>query len=313
MLLKRNVPPFFYIRSIKVEMLVVICISVGIGYLHKFQFAEEIAVPFAIPAILGTAISLLLAFRTNQAYERWWEARKIWGAIVNDSRSIARQFINFSSFKLRKPGEPELAQKQLDTSEQTVIKSVQAQATFCQLLARQLRNLDTEKFLTKYFSGNDFEYFKSFKNRANALLLFIGKQAQTLYEQSVITDFQLQTIEQSLVNLTAHLGKCERIKNTPFPQTYSVCLHAYIYIFSALLPLALLDYSILEESLLSSILSIIFLLVEKTAVLKEDPFENRPTDISMNQMANNIERSIMEMLGENVTIAYEDVGRYYVL
>ncbi len=313
MLLKRNVPPFFYLRNIKYEMLVVICISVVIGYLHKFQFAEEIAVPYVIPTVLGTAISLLLAFRTNQSYERWWEARKIWGAVVNDSRSITRQLINFTGFDLRRPAKPKLAQMNLDEKSQIVIKSVQAQATFCQVLARQLRGLDTEQLLAKYFSGDDYEYLKAFKNRANAILLFIGRQATNLYQKSVITDFQLQTIESSLVNLTTQLGKCERIKNTPFPQPYSVCLHAYIYIFAAILPLALLNFSILEETLLSSTLSIIFLLIEKTAILKEDPFENRPTDISMNQMANNIERSIMEMLGENVTIAYEDVGKYYVL
>ena len=141
MLLKRNVPPFFYIRNLKREMFLVVIISIVIGYLHKFQFEKEIAIPYVIPTVLGTAISLLLAFRTNQSYERWWEARKVWGSIVNDPRSIARQFINFTSFKLRKPSAPNLAQKELDEKSQIVIKSVQAQATYCQVLARQLREL----------------------------------------------------------------------------------------------------------------------------------------------------------------------------
>jgi putative membrane protein len=95
MLLKDNIPVTYLVGKIKGELLLVAGYAVTIAAFHFFFPQFRISIPIAVPAILATIISLLLAFRSNQAYDRWWEARGIWGAIVNDSRSLTRQLITF--------------------------------------------------------------------------------------------------------------------------------------------------------------------------------------------------------------------------
>ena len=95
MLLRNNIPLTYIFGKIKNELLFVTAYSLGIVILYQNFHVTRISIPIAVPALLGTIISLLLAFRSNQAYDRWWEARIIWGAIVNDSRTLARQIVSF--------------------------------------------------------------------------------------------------------------------------------------------------------------------------------------------------------------------------
>lgn len=95
MLLRQGIPFQFIFQKIKVEILVVTIYVAIIGIIDDSRISN-VSIPATIPTILGTAISLLLAFRTNQGYQRWWEARIVWGAIVNDSRTLVRQLLTFT-------------------------------------------------------------------------------------------------------------------------------------------------------------------------------------------------------------------------
>src|SRR5688572_4256539 len=104
MLLKENIPFGYVFGKIKYELIWISMYAIGIAIYHNFHITR-ISIPIAIPAILGTVISLLLGFRSNQAYERWWEARIIWGAIVNDSRTLTRQLLTFTNYSDETPPE----------------------------------------------------------------------------------------------------------------------------------------------------------------------------------------------------------------
>lgn len=97
MLLKNHIPFAYIFGKIKTELLLITLYAIVIAVLYENYHITRISIPIAVPTILGTIISLLLGFRSNQAYDRWWEARHIWGAIVNDSRTLARQAISFTS------------------------------------------------------------------------------------------------------------------------------------------------------------------------------------------------------------------------
>src|SRR5690349_14689849 len=97
MLLRNNIPLSYIFGKIKKELLVILIYASAIALLYENYHITRISIPIAIPTILGTVISLLLGFRSNQAYDRWWEARHIWGSIVNDSRTLSRQVISFTS------------------------------------------------------------------------------------------------------------------------------------------------------------------------------------------------------------------------
>src|ERR1044072_9350598 len=96
MLLKKNIPFKYIFGKIKVELIVITLYAAFVAVEHTFFDMSSISLPLSVPMIMGTVISLLLGFRSNQAYDRWWEARHIWGGIVNDSRTLARQVISFT-------------------------------------------------------------------------------------------------------------------------------------------------------------------------------------------------------------------------
>jgi putative membrane protein len=362
MLLKKRIPIIFFFKKIFKQLVIILILSLSIGFIHKLDFAKNLDVPFSITSLLGIAISILLAFRTNQAYDRWWEARKIWGAVVNDSRSLVREIISFTELKTQDLHEAneklksqplirdnvldyvdghdtledffkwqhKLSQPESDTKEELedfevteeMVKELKAHAinnltfkqiTFCYLLGEHLRKLDSTETLAKYFSESEQKYFKAMDNKPNMVLLKLAQNIRVLKKTGTINFYQQIQLEHTISQLTTHLGKCERIKNTPFPQTYSILLHFLIYVFVAILPISLLNYTILEETLLSLTVSLMFFVIEKTSIAKEDPFENRPTDVSITALAQTIERSLLEMIGRKDLIPEVNEPSYFVL
>ncbi|MEQ8414527.1 bestrophin family ion channel [Imperialibacter roseus] len=94
MLLIKRISIIDFIKIIKVDIVLISSFAVVVGIFDQYEFLDKISVPIGVTAVFGTAVALLLGFRTNQAYERWWEARIIWGAIVNDSRTLVRQCVS---------------------------------------------------------------------------------------------------------------------------------------------------------------------------------------------------------------------------
>src|SRR5690606_12419351 len=95
MLLKSKISIWDFVKTIKSDLIAITVFSIAVGLIAKGHYLESLVIPLGLIAIVGTAISLLLAFRTGQSYDRWWEARIIWGAIVNDSRTLLRQLKEF--------------------------------------------------------------------------------------------------------------------------------------------------------------------------------------------------------------------------
>ena len=95
MLLNKRISIVNFIKTIKFDIVFIASYAVAVGILDQYGFLSKISIPIGVTAVFGTAVALLLGFRTNQAYERWWEARIIWGAIVNDSRTLVRQCVSF--------------------------------------------------------------------------------------------------------------------------------------------------------------------------------------------------------------------------
>ena len=107
----------------------------------------------------------------------------------------------------------------------------------------------------------------------------------------------MMQLDNTITRLTDHMGKCERIKSTVFPSTYSLFIHSFIYLFIFTIPFGLGDQFGVAEIPLSTGIGIAFFLIEKTAMHMQDPFENRPTDTAMTTIATNIHRNIVQMTG----------------
>ncbi|GAB3716142.1 bestrophin family ion channel [Spirosoma flavus] len=280
MLLNHKISFTFYIRNILPQAQLIFLFANGIVFLKLFS-AWDLVLPIAIAAILGTCIALLLAFRTNQAYDRWWEARIAWGAIVNDSRSLIRQLQLFVA-----DGPDRDAR---------LHAFVERQCAFCFVLGDTLRGQDVTERLQTFLPLADSQRVTQATNKPNALLLDQGLAMRSLYDHGQLTDYQLVQLSTTLNNLTDSMGRCERIKNTVFPRTYTFNMQVFIYLFATILPFCLYPVHYLLDVPLVTLLSSAFILIEKSAIQLQDPFENKPTDTPMTTIAQTIERDLKSM------------------
>ncbi|HCN50931.1 MAG TPA: hypothetical protein DIT10_17895 [Chryseobacterium sp.] len=291
MLLNKKISVWYFIREIKSQILFIGIFAVAIGLLDMLPWFRKISLPLNIPALLGTAVSLLLAFRTSQSYERWWEARTVWGAIVNDSRTFVRLIIQFM---------PEEDHK-------TVKDFAERQIVWTYALGESLRKLPFSEKVQQYLEQHQIKAV----NIPNALLDAHSKQLKEIADAKDLTDFQQMQLNDILTRLCDSMGKCERLKNTVFPRSYSVLVHILIYVFAAILPFGLDDSQLAVEMMVTFLIPIVFISIEKTSILMQDPFENRPVDTPMTSLAQTIEINIRQMTGEqNVPLKKENTSYY---
>lgn len=288
MLLKEGVPFKYVFGKIKYEIIVVALYTAVVTLVHERYI--DFSIPISVPMILGTVISLLLGFRSNQAYERWWEARIVWGAIVNDSRSFSRQILTYIT-------------NQIDSEE---IKHFQHRVVRRQMgwnyaLGQALRGNDPLDNLEKYLSKREIEYVMHFTNVPAGILELHSKDVMWATNQGWLNEYQQVAIDETITRLCDSMGKCERIKNTVFPSTYSSYIHMAMNFFIIMLPFSLISFfGYLTIPVVIAIASS-FMLIEKMAIHLQDPFENKPTDTPMTTIAKNIERDLKQMLKDTHT------------
>ncbi|WP_207422295.1 bestrophin family protein [Desertivirga brevis] len=306
MLLRENIPVSYIVGKIKSEIFFVTLYSVFIAIMYNTFHFTRISIPIAVPTILGTVISLLLAFKSNQAYDRWWEARTIWGAIVNDSRTLTRQLLTYVDTKYGKSEERAFCEKM-----------AKRQIAWCYSLSRHLRRQDPLKGLEKLISAEDLDYIKQYSNIPLALLELQGADLRNAYKLGWINEFQQVELDNTLTRFSNEMGACERIKNTVFPATYGTYIHFSLVLFIMLLPFGLIEFfGVVEVPVVIAIASAFFL-IEKMAIHLQDPFENKPTDTPTTTISQTIERDIKQMLKvtykQEEKVQEQDSKMFYIL
>ncbi|PTQ96783.1 putative membrane protein [Mucilaginibacter yixingensis] len=285
MLLKKNVPFSYVFGKIKMEMIFLTIYSTAVYAAHSYFKLQGISIPLAIPGILGTIISLLLAFRSNQAYDRWWEARTLWGAIVNDSRSFARQVLSFIDNAYGDADKQQLKERM-----------IKRQMAWCHALSHHLRGQNAQQGLGKYLSDDEYRALNGIKHVPVALMESHADDLRIAMRMNWINEYQQVALDETLTRFSNAMGGCERIKNTVFPVTYSFYIHVLVLLFVILMPFGLTEFfGIFQIPLVVAISSSLFL-IEKMAIHLQDPFENKPTDTPTTTISRNIERDLNQML-----------------
>ena len=281
MLLNKRIPISYILNKVKYDLIIIFCVSLSALFVTN-RYQELLPeMPLTIPAFIGTAISILLSFKLSQSYDRWWEARKVWGAIVNDSRSLVIQLQSLTS----------------KGNDEKIKKIAFRQIAWCYSLGQSLRELIATDNLDEFISDEELKEIKKHNNKPLALLQLNASDIKQLKETNQLDIFSQLQLDNTLVRLCDAQGKAERIKTTVFPVTYRLFLHAIIYLFVVTLAIALRIDGLFEIPLLVTISSAFFLL-EKTATHMQDPFENRPTDTAMTAIAKTIEINIKQLLKE---------------
>ena len=259
-----------------------------ISWLDLQYHFEQFNFPVAIVTALGTVIGLLLAFRTNSGYGRWWEARILWGAIVNDSRTWTRQLLGFAH--------------QTDIQDEEHLARLHQmalrQAAWCFALSRSLRGQQPTTDLQELMDHAEIESYQTSHNVPNDILLRQAHELRELSDRERLDQYQFVELERTLIRLTNSMGGCERIKNTPFPASYSRLGHGLIYIFTVFLPFGLVNVPWQGLVFTSLSLSFAFLLIDRVATYLQDPFSSRPSDTPMLALSRTIEINIRQMLGQ---------------
>lgn len=244
---------------------------------------EKLDIKMSIATVLGFAVALLLGFRTTSAYGRWWEARKIWGGVVNDSRTLVRQMIGYTGGDVIIPEAKQMANYQI---------------AWCNALKRSLRGLDPMEGLAQYLNDNELNYIKSKNNKPNEILKLMSTLLAKLKAEQKIDTYQMVSLDQTLKNLCDHMGKAERIKNTVFPTQYRSYTHRGLIIFTVMLPYGMLFSTGPFVILICILVSFFFNMLENIAYYLQDPFMNRGSDIPMSALCRTIEINLKELVEE---------------
>ncbi|MXN90660.1 hypothetical protein GR160_05430 [Flavobacterium sp. Sd200] len=298
MLVDKKLPLSYIFSKVKYEMLFVFVIGVTIHYLTEHFYNYLPAMPLTIATFLGTAISVLLSFKMSQSYDRWWEARKVWGAIVNDSRTFVLQMQAFI-----KSG----------NATEDIKTMAYRQIAWCYSLGQSLRDLEPLANCDAFLSKDDIDSLKINNNKPLGILQLNVLQISDIHQKGIISDYIHVQINTTFVKFSDSMGMAERIKNTVFPTTYRLILHFTIYLFVIILSIGLKGVMLTYEIPLLIIISMVFFLLEKTAYHLQDPFRNRPSDTSVTQIARTIEINIKQLLKETDVPKPLSTDTYYIM
>ncbi len=279
-------------------------LSVFVYILHIEFDIKQLSIPFNVIATLSTALAIYLGFKNNNAYDRWWEARKIWGLLVNYSRVWARQALTMPVLPER------VTEFELQAWQRKVIYRhiafVHALRVFLrkshdynnngiiELIEEHNRFEDIREFL----SPEEFEEAKTKKNPPNFLLLLQSDDLREAYKRGWLSDYRFAHLEETLTEFNNHQGRSERIKNTPLPRAYSFYSRLFVHLHGTLVPLAFIEDLGWFNIPLSLIINFVFLALDQIGERIEDPFENRMEDTPLTSISITVEENLKEMYGE---------------
>lgn len=297
MIIKRNFNPIKIAGYVGFELVFAIAMAIAAFVLHK-QSITAIELPFSIAAILGSALAIFIAFRNNSSYGRWWEARTLWGGIINSSRVLARLIITFTDSHAHQPNYDK------GRSEQFKKELIYKVIAWVHALRLHLRTQDHWYDLKPFLPEQEFTDLQKSQNKPNFIHLVSGKKIYEAMANGTLGGFDSFQMEGQLLALANYQGGCERIKNTPMLRQYDFFTRVFLYTFMLLLPFSLIgdftkmniDYLMIPVSI---IISFVFAIIGKVGEVNEDPFENRITDVPLTAMCNTVERDLREILGES--------------
>lgn len=232
-------------------------------------------------SLLGFAISMLLVFRTNTAYDRWWEGRKLWGSLVNNSRNLAIKLATIL------PEE--------DKEHRAFFRKIIP--AYAYALSNHLKSEKTRIELFEEDAKHPaFKHIDNEKHIPNQVALLMFKHIQQLYKEQKINGDHLIILNAELQSFTDICGACERIKNTPIPFSYSVFIKKFIFFYVITLPFgyvfSLGYYVIPVVAFIFYVLASLELIAEEI----EDPFGNDENDLPTDKIAMNIHKHVSELI-----------------
>ncbi|HLP33568.1 MAG TPA: bestrophin family ion channel [Bacteroidia bacterium] len=255
------------LRMLLPAMLGLAAFATFIIYLELEVFKVSFKSASIMFSLLGFVISMLLVFRTNTAYERWWEGRKLWGSLVNSSRNMA---IKLNAFL------PEKSEHKAFFAEHIPF--------YAFVLKEHLRGNKVAKLNS------------SFVHQPNYVALLIAQRLKKMQEEKLITGEQLIVLNQEFTNFTDVCGACERIRKTPIPYSYSLFLKKFIFVYIISMPFGFVNEA--GYGIVPVMVFVFYVLASLELIAEEieDPFGSDANDLPLDEIAETIDVNINELL-----------------
>ncbi len=288
--------------------------SAAITALHFF-LDVNLALPWQPISIIGIAVAFYLGFKNNSSYDRTWEARKIWGGIVNNSRTFGAAILAFVQGPQADQHKKELAYRhiawltalryQLRLSRSWEHTEDRVKGLYSpEICENYYDRLDGE--LMNFISDDEFDYYKSKSNIATQILARQSQRLQELKDQGYFEDFRHMEFHSLIRSFYEDQGKSERIKNFPFPRQYASATIWLSMVFSAFLPFGMMDAFNGKGDIwmwitvpMTALVIWVFFLMEKIGDYSENPFEGTYNDIPISAISRSIEIDLREMLNDS--------------
>jgi putative membrane protein len=261
------------------QLLIVAALSGIAVWTEGYIFSRKVplnATPFTL---VGVALALFLGFRNSSAYDRWWEGRKLWGALVNTMRSLTRQALTMTG----------------DATDKREFLNMLVAFTYA--MRDQLRGnvfaRSAELLPPALAEEVDRARYKPF-----IILRAMGEWVSARYKDGAFGEITMSAIDRNLVELSNILGGCERIASTPVPFGYSVMIHRVVYFYCALLPFGLVDAIAWMTPAVTLVMAYSFIALDSLAAELEMPFGRGENGLALDAISLNIELSIREMSAE---------------
>jgi putative membrane protein len=256
---------------------------------YKVMHWDWVALPHIPLALFGSAIGIVVSFRNQSAYARWWEARMLWGAIVNNSRSWGRQVATVL-----------MPVQASDATEVKVMRRrlIYHQIAYVHALRQHLRGLEPWDELAPLLKEAEVTALRDQKNVPLAIQKQMGTLLRECQTRGWVDMAHWRAMDASLDDLMDAQGGTERIKTTPMPMQYDYFPRLFVQIYCVLLPLALVTTMGWFTPLGSTLVGFIFLALDKIGRDLEDPFENAIYDLPLTAITTTIEVNLRQLLDE---------------
>jgi ion channel-forming bestrophin family protein len=269
-------------RTLTPALIFIAFYTAGVCYilLDVLRFHEsDFHTTISMHSLLGIVLGLFLVFRTNSSYDRWWEGRKLWGSLVNNTRNVSHKLNAF----LEKG----------DTENRRWFALMIPNLVFS--IKEHLRG--GVKLSELEATGDDFlENLRDVKHVPNRLSSMMYTRVNDLYKNKTISGDQLFILDKELKEFSDILGACERIKNTPIPYSYSMYIKQFIFIYVVTLPMAFVTTSGYLTVPVVVLITFVLLSVELIAEEIEDPFGRDINDLPTDELAEKITDNVREIL-----------------
>ncbi|MEJ5087067.1 bestrophin family protein [Brucella pseudogrignonensis] len=234
-------------------------------------------------ALLGIALSIFLGFRNNACYDRWWEARKVWGKLVHVARSFARQTMVLD---------------QLPGAEGARAKLLHYVIAFTQSMVPHLRPDDGQAKAHKWLNSDEQAAFTASRNGPDFILRKVGEILAELRGAGRVDAIDFQTLDETVKNLAEVQAACERLRFTPVPFGYTLLLHRTAYLFCFFIPFGFADMLGWGTPFATTLVAYTFFGLDALGDELEEPFGTLPNDLPIGAIADTIEINLREALGE---------------